>query len=235
MASAAVTPIVGARLACVMTGGAMVALSHVCVHRHVQELERTTADMLEDEICTMLVHTINLLEHLKRIDGGLFRVSVLLVDPTRNVLAPSMCSHGFTDDDRNVEWSKGEGPPGLAWQLGRPIIAPPATNGIVAPAGGAQHVELAGTSETRNPRQFCQNGTTRMLSVVQLAFLDQVEMMVCYPITDLKHPNRVLGVLALDDRLPPGPHLSDVLRTVEFLQDDIRRRLSTTHVSYRGA
>lgn len=234
MASAAIIPVAEARLACVITGGAVVALSHVFVQRQVQELERVTADTLEDEVCTMLVHTINLLEHLKRIDGGLFRASVLLVDSTRNVLVPAMCSHGFTDDDGTVEWAKGEGPPGLAWQLGRPIIAPPTTNGLALRVG-AQQVPLAGSSGKRIASQPSHNGTTRTLSGTQLAFLDQVEMIVCYPITDLQHPNRVLGVLTLDDKLPPGPHLGDVLRTVEFLHDDIRRRLSTSHLPHGGA
>jgi hypothetical protein len=79
------------------------------------------------------------------------------------------------------------------------------------------------------------NNRSTTLSATQLAFLDRVEMMVCYPITDLKHPNRVLGVLTLDDKLPPGPHLEDVLRTVEFLHADIQRRLATYHVPHGGA
>lgn len=105
MASAAAIPVVQPRLATVIVGGAVVALSHVSVQHRVEELERANADTCEDEICDMLVHNITMLEHLKRLDGGLFRASVLMVDPSRHLLALGMCSHGFTDDDRSVVWA----------------------------------------------------------------------------------------------------------------------------------
>lgn len=223
MASAAAIPVVEARLVGVVVGGAVVALSHLSVRHQVEELARLNADTLEDEICEMLVHNINLLEHLKRTEGGLFRASVMLVDPTRKVLAVTMCSHAFSDGDREVVWAKGEGPPGLAWELGRLVIAPHPS--AMAPrARGAQHTALR---QTGGPRASGQSSNGMPISPAQSQFLSRVEMMVCYPITDLEHPNRVVGVLTLDDRLPPGPHLEDVLSAAEFLRGQIQRRLRT--------
>lgn len=229
MALAAAIPVVEARLATVIVGGVLVALSHVSVQHQLEDLERANADTLSDDICEILVHNIGLLEHLKRTEGGLFRASVLLVDVKSTHLSMKMYSHGFRDDDRNVAWAKGEGPPGMAWQLGRPIIAPPPER-LVPRARGAQHLELRSPVVGADDLP-AEDGGEPSRAFAQRQFLQQVEMMVCYPITDVTHPNRVLGVLTLDDRLPPGPHLEDVLGAVEFLCEQLRRRLTMTQTA----
>jgi hypothetical protein len=230
MACSAAIPIVEVRIAGVLSGGAVAALSLRSNQRHVDELERERAGALEDDVCEVLIHNIGMLEHLKKIDGGLFRASVFLLDATDRVLRPAMCSHGFTDRDLEVVWGKGEGPPGLAWHLGRPVFAPPADDDALR-ASMAHQISLPGNRDG-GLAATSAGPSGQPIATQQVEFLEQVEMVVCYPIFDIARTNRVLGVLMLDDRLPPGPHLAEVLRAAEFLRDEVRRRLSA-RVSYR--
>jgi hypothetical protein len=220
MGLAALLPWPVARAGAVVLGGGGVALSHLAVQRRVVDLERENATSLEDDVCEVLIHNIDLLEHLMKMEGGLFRASVLLVDGPSQTLKLTMASHGYTERDREVSWEKGQGPPGVAWQLGRPVVGHPPVRSVPRPRG-CQNFVLPGG---RGAGSGSGNGS-RPMSAEQVRYFDGVKMMICYPITDLQHPNLIIGVVTLDDRLPPGTHLDEVLRAVEFLRDEVRRRL----------
>jgi hypothetical protein len=230
MALAATVPAIEFRVAAVLAGGAIVGLSYVAVQRHMRSLEDDNRRSVKDEVCEVLIHNINFLEHLKRVEGGLFRASVLLVDGQRQVLALKMCTHGFTDSEQDIVWAKGDGPPGMAWQLGRPIVAPKTqTNGWRAQQ--TQNMPLLCSADTNNA-----NGAgDAALSPAQTKFLTGIGMMICYPIFDLHRTSKIVGVLTLDDRLAPGPHLEEVLSAAEFLRDEVRRRLAMGRTPSVGA
>lgn len=217
-----------ARIGAVLFGGALVAVSEIAVQRRVRQLEALGRPAVRDDVAQLLSHTVDLLERLKPVENGRFRASLFTVDEARNRLFLETCTRGYTAGQRRVTWSEGEGPAGLAWKLGRPVMAPRPTRlprrqlrfTTLLPGSGRGQ----GNSGRRNARR--KDLAESPLSPDQVDFLRDIEMMVCFPLTDMREPDRIVGILTLDDRVPPGRHLEDVLTTLDLLSEEIRRRLS---------
>jgi hypothetical protein len=220
MASSAALSSQVIRLEVVLAGGAIAMASDLAVKRHIRRLEKEWA-YPEDDIRGRLTTGVRILEALKPEHGGIFRSSVLVVDAAQGVLRPAgMSTQQYKDDELAVEWMKGQGPPGLAWQSGRLVIAPGPHN-IVPRARRAIGVPLPG-SRRRPALRHAANNEPRSVQPVtreQSRLLDSIEMMICNPLVCPR--NGVIGVLTLEDTLPPGEHLEEVLTFVEVVSNEI--------------
>src|SRR5207302_1829655 len=117
----------------------------------------------------------------------------LLVDRHRTTLRTVMRSRGFTDAQCSVTWARGQGPLGSAWETNLLLVAP------------SEHCPLPRTRRSR-----AANRHQQQLTPEQLSYLDAIEMLVCIPLCAPLQRNEVIGVLTLDDTLPPGRHLDVV-------------------------
>ena len=219
MASSAALSSQLVRLETVIAGGVIAMASDLAVKRHIRRLEKEWT-YPEDDVRGRLTISVRVLENLNPEQGGIFRASVLVVDSGRQVLRQGgMSTNQYKDDELAVEWVKGQGPPGLAWQSGRLVVAP-GPQQIVPRVRRAICVPLPG-SRRRGVVRYGTNEPNAIQPVVaaQLKLLDNVEMMICNPLICPR--NGVIGVLTLEDTLPPGEHLEEVLTFVEVVSRDI--------------
>ena len=205
-------------LGLIAMGALLVVGSDVATQRRVNQLEALSRQAREDGVVEVLNLGVEMLEHALQEAGGLFRAAVYQVDRGSDQLRVITSTLSFRQDDRAIAWKRGEGPPGEAWQLGRPVIA----------ADEHGDTRLVMRTVHRMPLLDVQPDQLQ-LSAEQRVMLSRVKMMLAYPIADPRNPREILAVVTLDDRLPPGDHLEAVLRAAQHLRDQVQRRLFTNN------
>ena len=168
-------------------------------------LEQATGRLITQR----LLDLADLLESHHPEVGGRFRANVMLVHGSE--LAMAYRSRGYTPDEETIRWARGQGAAGQAWAQGRTVCAPDEEHPL--PALGQSR---GGTSSFWH------------LSPEQLHCTVDVRMVVSVPIFHLQDRQRVVGVLSVDDTLPPGPAAGVVIRAAENLAQDVERSVGQT-------
>src|SRR5207302_7245300 len=126
---------------------------------------------------------------------GRFRANVMLVDG--DVLRMAYQTPGYLQGEEALEWRRGEGCAGRAWETGQRTLAPNEDSPLPTPED-AHH---ASRPWGMTPEQIVNS--------------NQVRAVVSVPIFLEEDPSRVVAVFNLDDTLPPTDYGQPVFIAAE--------------------
>lgn len=168
--------------------------------------------LAQRNLVQLLIDVVKTLEEHHVEEGGRYRANVMLLDPSGQALTIAYNTPGYAPEEIDLWWYRGEGGVGQAWVEGRTVVAP--TEQRPLPEGASD----AGKADRWNM-------TEEQIVHGQGAGL---QMIVSVPIFQTGNPSEILGVLDIDDTLPPGRHTGAVVATAERLALRVKESLAET-------
>lgn len=194
LASAAVLDGVG-KVITVVSGGVLVEGASLAAQSHEKRLAAKSRQQKNaDHVKELLQAWVGLLESHHKVDGARFRANVMVVDG--DTMSITYSSGFYTEQEMNLEWRRGEGTTGHAWDTCRTQVAP--------------------LDDQPLPELTDAQGKTRPWGCTRnqiLATADHVRWVISVPIVDPHDPtcSTVLAVLSVDDNVAPTDQYAEVI------------------------
>lgn len=166
-------------------------------HRHIAEL---------------LSDAVTVFEARRPADQGRFRANVMLVEG--DVLRMAYKTPGYLEAEEALEWRRGEGCVGRAWESGQRVLAP--------------------TPDAPLPRPEDAHQPTRPWGMTsgQVLTTAHVEMIISVPILAPENPGRVVALFNLDDAIPPSDYGAPVFQAAEGVAARVGQWLEKTGLQF---
>lgn len=180
--------------------------------RRDEAIRAQAVEAAHRRIVEVLIDAVTVFEAHRPADEGRYRANVLLVDG--DVLRMAYKTPGYTEGEEALEWHKGQGCAGRAWERGQTTVAPtedaplPTVENASAPTRGWGMT----TSQVQN--------TTEIQAVISV------------PIFSPDDPSQVVAVFNLDDTVPHTDYGQPTFDAAQGVADRVAQQLLITKFAF---